>query len=125
MYKFYNPNPLKKIVGDCVVRGICKLMNQSWEDTYIDLTMQGFSMYDMPTANHVWGEYLLGNGYRRHIIPDTCPYCYTVKDFCREHPTGKYLLAMGSHVVAVENGDYYDTWDSGYETPIYYWRKEL
>ena len=27
------------------------------------------------------------------------------------------------HVIAVENGDYYDNWDSGDEVPIYYWER--
>lgn len=80
-------------------------------------------MYDMPSANRVWESWLAEEGYTRKLIPNTCPNCYTVRDFCLEHPTGKYLLATGEHVVTVENGDYYDTWDSGDEQPIYYWSK--
>ena len=63
-------------------------------------------------------------GYSRFVIPNTCPYCYTVKQFCKDHPYGKYLLALDGHVVAVIDGDYYDTWDSGNEVPIYFWKKE-
>ena len=29
----------------------------------------------------------------------------------------------GGHVVAVEDGNYYDIWDSGDEVPTYYWMK--
>ena len=90
----------------------------------MDIALQGFMMHDMPTANHVWGTYLKNMGFKQHSLPDTCPDCYTVRDFCAEHNQGSYLLAIGSHVVAVENGDYYDTWDSGYELPIFYWQKE-
>lgn len=84
----------------------------------------GFEMFDMPSSNRVWGEYLKSRGYERFVIPNTCPDCYTIRDFCIEHPKGKYLVATGVHVVAVVDGDYYDTWDSGGELPIYYWRKE-
>ena len=80
-------------------------------------------MSDMPSSNHVWGAYLMSKGFERHIIPNTCPDCYTVKDFCEEHPEGTYILATGSHVVAVIDGDYYDTWDSGDEIPIYFWEE--
>lgn len=80
-------------------------------------------MKDMPSSNNVWGEYLKQKGFRRAVIPDTCPSCYTVKDFCFDNPSGKFLLATGSHVIAVVNGDYYDTWDSGEEVPIYYWER--
>lgn len=123
MYKYYNPNPDRNLVGDCVIRAISKLTEQDWETTYIDIVLQGFLMKDMPSSNSVWAAYLKDNGYSVYIIPNTCPDCYTIKDFCIDFPQGKYLLAMGSHVVAVENGDYYDTWDSGMETPIYYWTK--
>ncbi len=124
MFIFYNPNPQNKLVGDCVIRAICKLMNRTWEDVYMDVALQGFMMHDMPTANHVWGTYLKHAGFKQESLPDTCPDCYTVRDFCEEHKEGTYLLAIGSHVVAVENGNYFDTWDSGDELPIYYWRKE-
>jgi hypothetical protein len=78
---------------------------------------------DMMDANHVWGEFLFENGFRRYIIPNECPTCYTIRDFCRDYPKGEYILATGSHVVAVVDGDYYDSWDSGDEVPIYYWRR--
>ena len=121
MYRYYNPNPSGKVTGDCVIRGLCKVLNQSWDITYIDVFFEGFMSKDMMSANSVWESYLSGRGFRRKMLPDTCPICYTVKQFCFEHPIGLYLLATGTHVVAVENGDYYDAWDSGEEVPIYYW----
>ena len=80
-------------------------------------------MHDMPSINKVWDEYLRRYGFYRNVIPNMCPTCYTVLDFCRDHPTGKFVLATGSHVVAVVNGDYYDSWNSGNEVPIFYYRK--
>lgn len=61
--------------------------------------------------------------FGKHIIPDTCPYCYTVRDFAREHPNDTYLLKTSGHVIAVESGDYFDTSDSGSEIPVYYWKR--
>lgn len=123
-FVFYNPNPSEKFVGDCVIRGISKVEKQSWEDVYIGVSVYGLFMCDMPSSNAVWGAYLKSKGYVRHTIPDTCPDCYSVSDFARDHKKGAYLLATGAHVVAVCNGDYYDAWDSGREIPIYYWVKE-
>lgn len=100
-----------------------KVMNTDWHHTYLDIAIQGYMMCDMPSANHVWGEYLSKRGLQRSVIPNNCPECYTVKEFCEDHPDGEFVLATGSHVVAVVNGDYYDTWDSGEEVPIYYWEK--
>lgn len=119
MYRYFNPNPSGKRVGDCVIRGISFLTGDDWEKTYLGIVIQGFEMFDMPSSNAVWAEYLREKGYRRYGIPDTCPECYTVKDFCADNPEGVFLLATGSHVVAVKDGDYYDAWDSGNEVPIY------
>ena len=124
MWIQYNPNPNGSRVGDCVIRAICKLTGKTWEHVYAGVAVEGFLFGDMPSSNSVWGGYLKRLGYRREVVPDTCPSCYTVKQFCLDHPTGSFLLSLSGHVVTVEDGDYYDTWDSGDEIPIYYWTKE-
>ena len=124
-FKFYNPNPCHRNTNDCTVRGISLLTGKSWHDTYLGIVMVGYELCGMPETNFVWMEYLKRNGFKRYIIEDTCPYCYRVKDFCIDHPNGKYLLATGNHVVAVYDGDYYDIWDSGNEVPVFYFRKEI
>lgn len=124
MFESYNANPINNHVGDCTVRAISKALGQDWEKTYVDLAMEGLYLCDMPSANHVWGSYLRKKGFKRDIIPDTCPDCYTVRNFCEEHPNGTFILALINHVIAVINGHYYDTWDSGNEIPVYYWHRE-
>lgn len=123
MFIYANPNPSKILVGDCVIRAVSILLDQSWEDTYDDICFYGKAMHDMPSSNEVWSEYLYNCGFIRRIIPDTCPACYTINRFCQDNPYGEFLLATGSHVVAVIDGNYYDTWDSGNEIPIYYFKR--
>lgn len=123
MYKPYNANPDGRNVGDCTVRAISLATGKSWEEVYTALALQGYMMGDMPSANHVWGAYLRQQGFRRHIVPDSCPDCYTVADFAADHPSGVYVLAPAGHVVCVADGDWYDTWDSGKKVPLYYWQK--
>lgn len=123
-FVLFNPNPDGNYVGDCVIRAISKVTGKDWDDTYVAIAVTGFSLKDMPSSNNVWGSYLRGKGFKRYAIPNTCPDCYSVGEFCKDNPTGTYLLATGSHVVAVVDGDYYDSWDSGDEVPIYYWLKE-
>lgn len=124
MFIQYNANPVNARVGDCVIRAISKALNQTWEETYVGIVIQGFALYDMPSSNHVWNSYLRQKGYKRYAVPNTCPDCYTVKDFCADHPKGNYVLLVDGHTVAVCNGNYFDTWDSGDETIICYWTKE-
>lgn len=123
MYVEYNPNPLSKKAGDCTVRAVAKVLDIDWDEAYLGIVMQGYALKDMPSINHVWGQYLKEKGFTRHAIPDTCPDCYNVADFAEEHKSGKYILSTGSHVVAVVDGNYYDTWDSGQEVPMYYFEK--
>lgn len=117
-----NPNDLK--VGDCVIRAIAKIEDIDWCDAYIELCSQGMEMFDMPSSNRVWMQYLKEIGYDITLLPSDCPNCYTISDFCKDHPKGKYIVATGSHVVAVEDSNYYDTWDSGSEAIMYYFEKK-
>ena len=122
-FKNYNPNPYNNLVIDCTVRAISKATGQSWDETYIGLAVEGYVIKDMSNSNRVWGSYVKRLGFKKFSLPNTCPDCYTVKQFCVDYPRGTFILATGSHVVAVVNGDYSDTWDSGNEIPVYFWTK--
>ena len=122
-YIFYNPNPDGNLVGDCVIRAISRVTGQSWEETFEGVTDMAFQMKDMPSSNYVWAAYLKKKGFVKKIIPDTCPDCYTVRQFAEEHPRGAFVLGTGTHVIAVVDGRYYDSWNSGDEVPIYYFQR--
>lgn len=123
MYRNLNINPLHRRADDCTVRAIATVLDKSWEEVYADLCLEGLKFYDMPSANHVWGSYLKKKGFKRHIIPDNFPQWYTVEDFARDNPKGRFILALHGHVVPVINGILYDTWDSSDGIPVYYWKK--
>lgn len=122
MWIEFNINPYGLRVGDCVIRAIAKALEKPWEDIYIDLCLQGFLLGDLPSSNAVWSAYLKRKGFKRHTIED-CPDCYTVEDFCQDHPKGVYVIGTGSHAVCAVDGNYYDAWQSGGETPVYYFEK--
>lgn len=124
MYIHANPNPIGRYVDDCVVRAICIATNRTWDDVYIQLCLQGYIMKNMPSVNKVWGAYLSSIGFVNEPIYVDCLDCYTIKDFCKDNQSGIYILATGSHVVCSIDGNYYDTWDSGDESPMSVWRKE-
>ena len=124
MYSYFNPNPIKnKRVGDCVVRAISKALNQSWEETYIELSLLGYIMGDWGSSNAIWNAYLKSKGFIREIVSNDCPECYTIEDFCNEHPKGVFVIGTGTHCVTIENGCVFDTWNSSGETPIYFYHK--
>lgn len=124
MFIEYNPNPCARRVGDCAVRAVAKALKIDWETAYLAIMMNGFYMCDMPSSDAVWGATLRQNGFTRKVIPNTCPECYTVKDFCRDHPVGTYVLGFGGHTATVKDGDLFDSWDSSDEIPQFYWTDE-
>lgn len=117
-----NPNPLGKQTGDCVVRAIAIATDRSWRETYRALCREGEIRADMPNSNAVWNGYLKEMGARQFLLPESCPNCITVQAFCERYPEGVYVIGTGDHAVAVIDGDWYDSWDSGTETPTFFWR---
>ena len=118
-----NPNPANNMTGDCVIRAISIAEDKTWDDTFLELMVESFYLKDMPSSNYAWGSYLRKKGYHRELVSDLCPDCYTVIDFVRENPEGTYILSTGTHAICAKSGAYYDTWDSGQEHPIFYFKK--
>lgn len=123
-WKQYNPNPAGRNVGDCSVRAVAAALGLDWEAAYALIARAGFLMNDVISSNSVWGSVLRQNGFYRHILPNTCPDCYTVEDFAEDHPRGIYVVGTGNHVVTIRDGWIMDSWDSSNEIPIYYWSRK-
>lgn len=131
-YIHYNNNPYDLEVGDCVIRALTLALNYNWFMVHDELSFLSRKMADMPSSNRVWKTYLKNLGLYENIIETNCPNCLTVTDFCKSHPIGRYILSTceytvanniivtGTHVVAVIDGDYYDTWNSGNDIPLSY-----
>ena len=124
MWIKYNANPVSIRTEDCAIRAVSVALGISWDDAFDLIAHNAKQMGNVMHSNAVFGSVLRQHGFVREIIPNSCPDCYTIKDFCREYPEGVYVVGTGSHVVAVINGDYIDTWDSGNEIPIYFWKEK-
>lgn len=124
MWVMFVNNPVGINTGDCAVRAVAKALNITWEEAYTKLATNGFLMGDMPSSDRVWGSVLRQHGFIREIVPNTCPDCYTVEDFCTDHPEGTYVVKSQDHVATVVDGVLFDSWDSSMNTPIYVWRKD-
>jgi hypothetical protein len=124
MYVFANPNPAGIFEEDCAVRAFALATGRTWDSVFLDLAMMGYSMKRMPDRKPVYRGFLRAWGFEETMLPNKCPDCHSVRDFCADNPTGTYILATGDHVVCVISGDYFDTWDSGDETPTSVWRRK-
>lgn len=118
-----NENPHGILVDDCVIRAIATATGRSWDDVYLDLMIEGYEHKNWGNFNAIWWNYLIKKGYKRFLIPDTCPMCYTLKDFVKDHPHGVYIVGDGRHTVAVVNSYYMDTFNSGNMSVLYYFTK--
>lgn len=133
MFVKLNLNPYGKNRGDCVIRAITLALNYNWFMVHDELSFLSRKMGDMPSSNDVWKTYLERLGYKEVLTENTCPDCLTVERFARSHPKGRYILSTceytkardnlivtGTHVVALIDGNWYDSWDSGLDVPLSY-----
>lgn len=122
-YRYYNPNPKGKKTTDCVIRMLTKIFGLTWREAYLSLSEIVLEEYEMPSSNNIWERYLKYNGFRKRLLPNTCPDCYTLNDFVYDHPIGTYVACTNTHVIAVENGCFFDAWDSGDEVITYFFER--
>lgn len=121
MWIEFNPNPCGTDEDDCAIRVLCALFDIDWETAYMMLANTGLLMCKIMNHNAVISAIMRQHGFNRSVIPNSCPECYSVKDFCADHPDGTFVLATGKHVVCVIDGNYMDSWDSGSEIPTYFY----
>lgn len=119
-----NPNPCRQEEPDCVVRAISIATGQTWDKVHWDLCVLSHERCTMPSVNWLWEIYLRQNGFRKFVLPDICPSCMTVRQFCEDFPEGTYVIGTGSHAICAIDGDYYDLFDSGDSIGSYYFRRE-
>ena len=121
-----NPNPGRKEVGDSAVRALSFALKKRWVEVYDDLCRIGREEYNMPSSDSVISRYLHENGFEPFLVKeseDNEPV--TIAVFSWMNPEGTFVIGTGGHVVAVINGDYYDSWDSGSEIPSFFWKIKM
>lgn len=120
MYVFFNNNPLgRRTVGDCSVRAVSKALGISWDEAHDLLSDMSKQMGTIMNDNDVISAVLRMNGFHKENLPCTNRHCYTVREFARDNPVGKYVVGTGSHVVCIISGNYFDSWPSGDESIQY------
>lgn len=129
-YVYYQPNKkdIKDETGDCQVRALSKALGLSWVEAF-DITipicreLQTYTIFDGNHKKTVEAMNTLGFKYTG-VSTKAGTKRPTVDSFAKEHPSGTYIVKVSHHVVAVIDGKYYDTWDSGYKSLYGYYEKE-
>lgn len=135
-FHFYNANPKGKITGDCTFRAICTALEQSWEQTVLEMAEMsvktGFAINDKYGIE----AYLKSKGWVKHKQPRKDDNTkYTGEQFCKEIlrvgseiDTGEdmhHIIANigGHHIVAIISGQIFDIWNCSKKCIGNYWAK--
>lgn len=124
MWIYANPNPVRDEEPDCVVRALSLATGRTWDEVHQDLCELSREMGTMPSVNWLWGLWLKWQGFTPFLLPESCPECVTVREFCKRFPKGTYVIGTNTHAVCIRDGNWLDAWDSGNETPTYFFRKK-
>jgi hypothetical protein len=125
-FKYYQPNEmdLKDNYGDCAIRCLCKAEKKTWLEMY-DLMWKLSREIQSPMNNKYGFEHIVKSlGYQYYGISNKKGSKRpTIDEFASQHKEGTYICVVANHYVAVEDGLFYDTWDSGRKSMYGYWKK--
>ena len=118
-FVYYQPN--KKDVedkyGDCQIRALSKAIGCAWLEAFdkvipICRDEQVMMICDAPVPVRARMFDKLGFDYHG-VSNKKGSKRPTVDSFAKDHPEGRFICNVAHHEVAVVDGKYYDTWDSG------------
>lgn len=115
-WRYYQPNKkdLKDKYGDCVIRALTKALGMEWMEVFEELLPYAKELQCMPNSKCCYEKYLTDKGFTYIGISNKKGSKRpTVQSFAKNHKEGTYFLNLANHVVAVVDGYFYDTWDSG------------
>ena len=121
-YQFFNINPDKNKIGDCVIRAVAKATGKEWEEVYKDLCAIGLEQHRMPNDKEVYTAYLTKMGWKKMPMPRNGRKRMTIKQFSQEQK-GVYIISIARHLTVIDNGTLYDIWNCENRCMGNYWEK--
>lgn len=127
-FHYCNANPKNRITGDCTFRAVCTALEQTWEQTVMEMAelscRTGYAINDKKGIE----RYLKEKGWTKHSQPRKADNTkYTGAEFCTmiAKKNKRYICMIGGHhIVAVVDGKVNDIWDSTVKTIGNYWTKD-
>lgn len=120
MFVYFNNNPWKRSVNDCVIRAISLAENKSWDKVYDELSYlakdEAILLDDVTFVDNYLDKrykrvYYKCNGER-----------ISIEEFAKTHKYGKYLITMQNHITCLINGTIFDTWNCSNKKIWNVWR---
>lgn len=105
MFKYYNANPQKLLINDCVLRSISVAEGITWNECQEKLSYLANKKAMLLNDVEFVEEYL------DERYPRECCSNMTVGEFAKECPKGHYVVTMNGHITAIIDNVIVDTFD--------------
>lgn len=116
MFKFYNVNPTRRKLPDCVARAIALATRTSYYQIMDILEENGACEDCEDLTVECYSKILADLGYGCKFGDGE-----TVEDICREYPEDIILARLKGHLTCCINGCCYDIWDCTKEPVDVFW----
>lgn len=125
-YVYYQPNDKDRgdDYGDCVVRSLSKVLNKTWMETFkmlVDICMEKQCLPDEKAA---YEELLESKGFTYQGISNRRGSKRPLVSVFAKKEHRPCILVVAHHIVASQDGNFYDTWDCGHKSMYGYWIKK-
>lgn len=117
-YKYYNRNPKRLHLQDCVCRAISTATGLCYEavNNLLELTSNEYNCEKLCICCY---HNLLDDVLCYHR--EDCDFKYTVEEIVSKYPRNKLLLRIDAHLTSAINGTILDIWDCSDELVDCYW----
>lgn len=125
---YFQPNEkdLKDEVGDCAIRAVCKAFNMDWITAFDSLCKYARKNQCLPNQEKATHPFFEESGW--HYTSMGRGKRITVTDLAKtldKSPVIAHVrVGYRTHLVTIQEGKYYDTWDCGTRLVYGYWSKE-
>jgi len=121
----FNPNPGKNTkASDCTIRAYCAAEKLSWDEAFDIAGQIAKDNAWMPNDKALVEKIIIDKfGYEMCKL-EKDEKKMTVNEFAIKYNIGTYLVMVARHLVAVVDGQYYDSWDSGDKKVSKYFAKD-
>lgn len=124
LFKYNNPHPKGKRVGDCVKRAITLASGKDYMEVQRDLNkfkkITKSSVFNDPKNYKYYIENIL-NGKKITFQAEKGKSRMTGWLFAIDHPTGTYILRMAGHLSCCIDGQINDTWNCSHKCVYNVW----
>lgn len=116
MFVYYNNNPLKENIGDCVIRAISLALDIDYYDI-LEL------LYN--NSNYFNCDMLVRDCYAKLLDDFGCQRFkasgQTVEQVANDFPNSRVIIRINEHLTCAIYGVIYDTWDTSNEIVDTFW----